>query len=85
VVFGIQVRCEQTQSSHVHAPAADRLQDRRQAPSGAGEGDPAVGSILGKPIFADAKGEHRVEGLGEEELSRVDLTKMEKELRLHAS
>jgi len=41
--------------------------------------------ILGKPVFADAEGEHRGERLIEIELSRVDLTEMEKQLHLHAS
>jgi len=59
LVLGGQVRREQAQSGQVHLPRADRLQDHRHAPCGAGEVDPVAGDVLGKAELADAEGEHR--------------------------
>src|SRR5712692_10024835 len=57
----------------------------RQASCGAGDGDPVIGGVLGKPELADAEGEHRGERPIEVKSPLVDLPEMDEKLHLEAA
>src|SRR5438128_11964891 len=79
------MRREETQSCHVHAARAQRVQDARQASRRAGDGNSLAGNILREPILADAEREHRGKRTIEVQLALLDLSKVLKDVCLGAS
>jgi hypothetical protein len=70
------MRRKQTQPGQVHLSRAERPQDDRHSPCGAGDVDPVAGNVLGEAELADAVGEHRGERPIEVELPLFDLAEV---------
>ena len=84
MIFGSEVRREQSQSGQVDLSRAQGRGHGRQSPRGARHHDPAVRGVLGESEFVDAVREHGGKGAFQEELALVDLAQMHKEVRLDA-